>query len=495
MAFGNGSASSPAVPGAGTTVGKPEPHNFRPDGVDNPAQTGPAAPTAEGKPRRAYGKPHRKLMGVLQRMRDHRAQSTQIPLQPDVLATSGVRARGVGSPAEEAVPYGLRVATAYAWRFILLGIAVYLVFVVLAKLTLVAVAVFVGLLIAALLLPLVDLFGQALPRGLAVAMALLLSILTLGGVFTFVANSVGGQWATLTTQFSTGLGDIERSLRGAPLNLQSLDLTDLSEQARVWLTENGGSLAGRALGGAGVAVEVLTGLALAVFCSVFFLSSGGRIWTWLLAQAGGDRSIWDGAARAGWATFAGYTRGIVIIAATNATLVGLALLTLRVPLALPLALLTFFAAFIPLIGSPIALFVATLVALAARGPLIAVLVLALIVIIGQIEGHLLQPMVMSRAVNVHPLAVALAVAAGTVLAGVIGAVVAVPMVAVTWTVWSTLRLQSSQIERRAPDLDEATGSTAMARGSVGRTTESPTSPRKALAAPKTAPTAAPTTQT
>jgi predicted PurR-regulated permease PerM len=473
MAFGNGSASPPAVPGSGTDLDRPEPHDFTSEGVDTSAEA------VHAKPQPVNGKPHRRLLGKLQGMRDRRLERTALPLQPDPLATSEIRVRGAGSPAEAAVPYGLRVATAYAWRLLLLAIAVYVVFVVLAKLTLVAVAVFVGLLITALLLPLVDLFAQLLPRALAVALSLLLSILTLGGVFTFVANSVGGQWATLTAQFSTGLGDIETSLSGAPFNLRAVDLTQLSEQARVWLTQNGGSIAGRALGGAGIAVEVLTGLALAVFCSVFFLSSGDRIWTWLMAQAGGDRRLWDGAARAGWATFAGYTRGIVIIAATNATLVGLALLTLRVPLALPLALLTFFAAFIPLIGSPIALFVATLVALAARGPVIAVLVLALIVVIGQIEGHLLQPMVMSRAVNVHPLAVALTVAAGTVVAGVIGAVVAVPMVAVTWTVWSTLKRQSPQVERRHPDDEGATVAAVIAEG-----TEPPASSRTAATTPK-----------
>ncbi|HEY5248023.1 MAG TPA: AI-2E family transporter, partial [Dermatophilaceae bacterium] len=188
-----------------------------------------------------------------------------------------------------------------------------------------------------------------------------------------------------------------------------------------------------------VAFEVLTGLALAVFCSVFFLSSGNRIWTWLTNQTGSHSARLDRAARAGWATFAGYTRGIVIIAATNAVLVCVALLILQVPLAFPLSVLTFFAAFIPLIGSPLALLVATLVALAARGPLIALLVLLLIVIIGQIEGHLLHPIVMSRAVNLHPLAVALTVASGTVVAGIIGAVMAVPLVAVTWTVWTTLK--------------------------------------------------------
>jgi predicted PurR-regulated permease PerM len=336
------------------------------------------------------------------------------------------------------VHHGLRVSAAYAWRVIVVAVAVYLLFVVLAKLTLVAVAVFVGLVITALLRPLVDVFSRKIPRGLGVAVALLLTIVAIGGIFTFVADSVAGQTTKLSNQFISGLNEIERSLSGAPFHLRAVDLTQAGQQVRAWVTRNGGSLAGQALGGASVAAEVLTGLALAVFCSVFFLNSGTRIWDWLLGQAGGN-ARWDGAARAGWATFAGYTRGIVIIAATNAALVCVALLILRVPLALPLAMLTFFATFIPLIGAPIALFVATLVALAARGPLIALLVLALIVVIGQIEGHLLQPLVMSRAVNIHPLAVALSVACGTILYGVIGAVVAVPLVAVTWTVWTTLR--------------------------------------------------------
>ena len=354
-----------------------------------------------------------------------------------------VRAPGHAVLSDGAVNHGLRTAAAYAWRLIVVAVAVYLVFVVLAKLTLVAVAVFVGLVISVMLRPLVDYCARALPRGLAVAVALLLTIMAFGGVFTFIADSVAGQSGKLATQFIDGLADIERSLTGAPLHLRAVDLTHLGQQVRDWVAQNGGSLAGHALGGAGIAIEVLTGFVLAVFCSVFFLTSGDRIWTWLLAQLGGDSRRWDGAARAGWATFAGYSRGVVIIAATNAVLVCVALLILQVPLALPLALLTFFAAFIPLIGSPVALGVATLVALASRGPLIALSVLGLVVVIGQIEGHLLHPMVMSRAVNLHPLAVALAVASGTVLAGVIGAVVSVPVVAVAWTVWTTLRTPPS----------------------------------------------------
>ncbi len=366
------------------------------------------------------------------------AASPAAPSQPSVPVPVPVPPRPRPAP-DDAVPYGLRVTAGYAWRLVVVALAVYLVFVVLGTLTFVAVAVFAGLVITALLRPVVDLLGRAVPRGVAVLTALLLTLLALGGVVTFMANSVAGQSARLSAQFAHGLADLETSLAGAPFHLRAVDLGRLGEQARGWVSANTASLVGSALGGAGVAAELLTGLALAVFCSVFFLASGERIWAWVTVQLGARRRRWDTAARAGWTTFAGYTRGVVVIAATNAVLVGVALLLLRVPLALPLALLVFFAAFVPLVGAPIALAVATLVALAARGPLVAILVVVLTVAIGQVEGHILHPLVMARAVNLHPLAVALSVASGTVLAGVIGAVVAVPLVAVAWTVWSALR--------------------------------------------------------
>ncbi|HEX8971608.1 AI-2E family transporter [Oryzihumus sp.] len=349
-------------------------------------------------------------------------------------------------PPHARVPEGLQVAAGYGWRLIVVAAAVYLTFAAAARLTFVAVAVFVGLVITALLRPVVDQATRVMPRGLAVPTALILTLALIAGIFTFIGNSVATQSQSLGAQFADGLADIERSLAHSPLHLRAVDLTRLGEQARTWITSNGGSLAGHALGGAGVAIELLTGLLLAIFCSIFFLSSGDRIWAWLLGQTTGDGRRWDIAARAGWSTFAGYTRGVVLIAATNAVLVCVTLLVLRVPLALPLALLVFFAAFVPLIGSPVALAVATLVALAARGPLIALLVLALIVVIGQLEAHVLHPLVMSRAVRLHPLVVALTVACGTVLAGVVGAVIAVPLVAVTWSMWNAWRARPEPAE-------------------------------------------------
>jgi predicted PurR-regulated permease PerM len=340
---------------------------------------------------------------------------------------------------DDAVRYGLRVAAGYAWRSVAVAVAVYLVFVALGRISFVAVAVFVGLLITALLRPLTDVLARWVPRGVAVALSLIQAVVVVAGVVTFVATSAVGQFGRLIGQFATGVREIEALLSGPPLRLPAGELNRLTSQGLGWLAENRGELAAQAAGEARIIAELFTGLALAVFCSLFFLHSGERMWGWVLNQLPVRRARWDGAARAGWTAFAGYTRGIVIVAVSNATLVGIALVLLKVPLALPLSLLVLLGAFIPLIGAPLALACATLVALAGRGPLTALAVLGLIVVIGQIEGHVLHPFIMSRAVKLHPVVVAVSVASGTVLAGIIGAVVAVPMVAVAWATFAQLR--------------------------------------------------------
>jgi predicted PurR-regulated permease PerM len=357
-------------------------------------------------------------------------------------------------PPDEAVRYGLRVAAGYAWRTIAVAAAVYLVFVALGRVSFVAVAVFVGLLITALLRPLTDWLSRRLPRGPAVAIAMLQAVVVVSGVVTFVATSAVGQFGRLIGQFATGIREIDALLSGPPFRLPAGQLNRLTSQAVSWLAENRGEVAARAANEAGVVAELFTGLALAVFCSLFFLHSGERMWGWVVGQLPVRRGRWDAAARAGWTAFAGYTRGVVFVAVSNATLVGIALTLLKVPLALPLSLLVLMGAFIPLIGAPIALAFATLVALAGRGPLTALAVLVLIVVIGQIEGHVLQPMIMSRAVKLHPVVVAVSVACGTVLAGIIGAVVAVPMVAVAWATFAQLRISDPEAEAPDPQAPE-----------------------------------------
>ncbi|MET9886640.1 AI-2E family transporter [Streptomyces sp. NPDC006430] len=334
----------------------------------------------------------------------------------------------------------LRTASEHAWRLLVVGALVYVVFIVLGRFHEVGLAVFLGLVVAALLRPVADLLARWIPRSLAVACSLVGSIVLALGALAFVGETVAAEWNSLVAEFRVGLDRLQPLLEQPPLRLSPHALSDLRDRIGSYLSSHRATLLSTAVSGAGRLVAALTVVALSLFCSVFFIYSGDRQWQWLCSQfpRGGQERL-AVAGRAAWRTFTGYTHGIVLVAATNAVLVGVALYALGVPLAVPLALLEFFAAFIPLIGSPVALAVAVVVALAAKGPLVAALVVALIVIIGQIEGHLLHPLLMSWAVRLHPLVVALSVVAGAIAAGVLGAVVAVPLVSVLWSVRQALR--------------------------------------------------------
>ena len=179
------------------------------------------------------------------------------------------------------------------------------------------------------------------------------------------------------------------------------------------MQDHAGDLASQAAAGAGSVVEVFTALALAIFCTVFFLARGREMWTWFLNQLPARvRDSWKTAGGAGWYTFSGYTRGTVIIAVTDGILAFILLTILRVPLSAPLAVLVIIGAFIPLIGAPPAMVVAMIVALAANGLLSAAIVGVGIALIGQFEGHILQPLVMGKQVALHPVVIALAVTGG-----------------------------------------------------------------------------------
>ncbi|MFJ1546487.1 AI-2E family transporter [Streptomyces sp. NPDC088246] len=334
----------------------------------------------------------------------------------------------------------LQTAAAYAWRILVVGAVVYAVFSALGRFHEVAVAVFLGLVGTAMLRPVADLLARPMPRPLAVAVALVGSIVLVLGVLTLIGEVVAAEHAGLEREFGDGLIRIEHWLEGPPFRLNPKTLDDMQSRIGQFLSSHRSTLISTALSGVGRLVEVVTVFALALFCSVFFIHSGDQQWDWFCDQLPETaRARVTVAGRAAWRTFTGYTHGIVLVAATNAVLVGLALFALGVPLALPLALLEFFAAFIPLIGSPVALAVAAVVALAAKGPIVAAVVIALIVVIGQIEGHLLHPIVMSWAVRLHPVVVALAVIGGAIAAGVLGAVVAVPLVSVVWSAHQALR--------------------------------------------------------
>ncbi|MFE1415477.1 AI-2E family transporter [Streptomyces sp. NPDC058746] len=349
----------------------------------------------------------------------------------------------------------LRTAASYAWRLLVVGAAVYAVFAVLGRFHEIAVALFLALVVTALLSSPTRGIARRVPRSIAVAFSLVGSAVLLLGVLTLVGEAVAGESATLAREFREGLDSIEEWLGRPPFRMDPGALSNLQTKVGDYLATHRSALLSRAVSGAGQVVHVLTVIALAVFCSVLFLYGGDRQWAWFREQLPAPARERVGiAGSVAWRTFTGYTHGIVVIAAVNAVLVGLALFVLGVPLALPLALLEFLAAFVPLVGSPVALAVAAVVALAAKGPLVAGVVIALIVVIGQLEGHVLHPLVMSRAVQLHPLVVAISVVAGTIAAGVVGAVVAVPLVSVVWAVHTALREDRLRARHPAQSADE-----------------------------------------
>ncbi|WP_159794624.1 AI-2E family transporter [Puerhibacterium puerhi] len=340
----------------------------------------------------------------------------------------------------ENVPAWLRTAAGWSWRFVALVVAVSLVVFATARVQLVFVAVFLALVLTSVLKPVTDFYARAMPRRLAVVLAFLSAIVVFGGLVTYVVASVAGQWSRLAGEFNDGVEQIVGWLRNGPLPVSWAQINQWVDTGREWVTDHSDDLASQAVASAGSVAEGFAVVALAIFCTVFFLVSGGQMWRWFLDQLPEThRWRWSAAASAGWYSFSGYARGTVIIAITDGILAGALLAILGVPLAAPLAVLVFIGAFIPLVGAPAAMIIAAVVALAAEGPVTALVVTIGIALIGQIEGHLLQPLIMGKQVALHPVVIALGVTAGTVVAGILGAVVAVPLLAVAWTVYSTLR--------------------------------------------------------
>lgn len=350
---------------------------------------------------------------------------------------------------EQTAPHWLRVLAGMSWRLLVVVAAITLVFYATSRVQLVFIAVFIALVFTAVLRPLVDVLARAIPRGLATAVALLIGVITTLGTLAYVGFSVAGQWDSLSRQFTSGIDDIIDFLQDGPLpvTITNEQLNAWIDEGRDWVVEHSGEVASQAAASAGSVVLIFGAIALAIFCSVFFLARGHEMWVWFLNQLPArTRDTWQTAAEVGWYTFSGYTRGTVIIAVTDGVLALIVLLALNVPLAAPLAVLVLIGAFIPLVGAPAAMVIAMVVALAANGPISALLVGVFIALIGQFEGHILQPLVMGRQVSLHPVVIALVVTAGTITAGILGAVISVPLVAVAWAVFSRLRRLDPPVE-------------------------------------------------
>jgi predicted PurR-regulated permease PerM len=339
-------------------------------------------------------------------------------------------ARPRRSGAEDDVPFGLRTAAAWSWRLIVVIAGFYVLLYAAAYIAVVVVPVIVALLLAALLQPgAAGLMKRGWPRSLAASAMLLVGLAVVAGIITLVIERFNAGFVDLADQVSEGIGQVQSFIvRTFPITRGQLE--DAVAQLQETLVANQETLASGALTTAATVGEVFTGIVLALFTLFFFLKDGRSIWLWLVGLFPADsRAYLDEAARRSWRTLISYVRATVVVALVDAIGIGVGLAVLGVPLVIPLAALVFLGAFIPIIGSFLAGSVAVLVALVSNGPITALIALAIVVAVMQLEGHVLQPLLLGRAVRVHPLAVVLAIAAGLLIGGIFGALVAVPTVA------------------------------------------------------------------
>lgn len=337
----------------------------------------------------------------------------------------------IDSVADESVTPFVRKTAAWAWRLLVIfGLLVALLWAA-KKVELIVVPVALATLLAALLLPIVDFLDRrGAPRGGAVALVLLGGIATVGGILTFVISQFIEGAPALVDQVSTSIKGVGDWLTQGPLHLNQDQIEHARKSAVEALQNNQEKLTSGALSTATTVTEIVTGALLVLFTLIFVLHGGRNIYGFVTKVfPEGVRERVRDAGRAGFRSLIGYVRATFLVALVDATGIGTGLAIMGVPLALPLASLVFLGAFIPLVGAVIAGFFAVIVALIAKGWIYALITLGLIIAVQQLEGHVLQPLVMGRAVSIHPLAVVLAIAGGGVLAGIVGALLAVPTVA------------------------------------------------------------------
>ena len=351
---------------------------------------------------------------------------------PDAAAPNGTPA---AEPPPElragSVPRWLQTSAAWSWRLLLLAAALYVAARVAALLYIVVVPCAAAILLTALLQPLTAPLRRRGMSSLAATWCiLLLAIVLLGGAGWLVTTRVQADYPSLVTQFKHTTTQVQAWLAGPPFHLHTGSLQQLSNDVVKYLSQHKSAVEGTVVTGSRIVVELLAGVVLCFFVSFFLIKDGTRIWQWLTSRFQPERKRRaDLAGAAAWQAVVYYVRGTVAIAAIHAVVLGVTLTIIGAPLVAPLALFMFLAAFVPLLGVLVAGAVALLVVLATKGWIAAVIVLIVMVVMNQLEGHLLQPQVVGKMVRLHPLAVILVLAVGGVVAGIAGAVVAVPITA------------------------------------------------------------------
>jgi predicted PurR-regulated permease PerM len=341
------------------------------------------------------------------------------------------RSRVVSTETSASVPRGLRVATAYSWRVIVVAAAIGVGIWLVIQLKLLVIPLLIAILITALLWPLFAwMLRHRVPKGLAIVISVGGTLAIVSGLLWLVVWQIVAQWPSVQASTVAAMDQFRQYLIDGPLHLSADQIDDLLAQGWVFVQEQAELLWSGALAIGSTIGHVVTGAVLAFFILLCLLADGAGIWRWTLRLFPKKaRPAADGAGRAGWVTVVNYARTQLLVATIDAIGIGLGAALLGVPLAIPVAVLVFLGAFVPIVGAVVTGAVAVFLALVYNGPWIALWMLVVVLGVQQLEGHVLQPLLMGSAVKVHPLAVVLVVAGGAMIAGIPGALFAVPLAA------------------------------------------------------------------
>jgi predicted PurR-regulated permease PerM len=328
------------------------------------------------------------------------------------------------------VPYGVDLAAAWSWRFLVIVAAGFVVAQALGFLMVVVMPVILALFIAALVIPIVDLLARSMPRGIAALIVVFAVIGAIALMLTFATKQVVNGADDLAKQVVSGLDEIERWLKDGPLNASDQQIDDAINGLQDLVSTGNKELVKRVTEVGTIIGHVVAGFFIVLFSTYFFLADGDRIWTWVVRIfPRAARTKTDSSGRVAWASLTQFVRATVLVALVDATGIAIVAAILDVPFVAAIAVLVFLGSFVPMIGATISGTVAVLVALVDQGPIVALFMLAGVIGVQQLEAHVLQPFLMGRFVGIHPLGVILSIAVGVLVAGIPGALVAVPLAA------------------------------------------------------------------
>ncbi len=327
-----------------------------------------------------------------------------------------------------AVPGTLKLTAGITWRLLIVIAGLVVAGYVLDLIFPVVFALFFALLVTAWTQPIMNLINKVLPKVVSMILALLVILTLVVVIVGAVVRSTLNEGPKLVASVESGVTQVQDWLKTGPLQMTDDSMNNLLDQVTTWAKGLATGFLGDVVGALGSVGTLVIAASVFFYGVVFFLMSPQTIWSWLISwMPGRMQTPVNVSGHMAWDAISGYTRGIVIVAFADALLVFIGLLILQVPLAPALAALVFLGAFIPVIGAPIATFFAAIVALAERGPIVALLVIGLTVLVGSFDGDVLQPLVMGKAVSLHPLAIVFAIAAGGITLGIVGALIAVPI--------------------------------------------------------------------